>query len=68
MGHLMTYREVASLYRVTPRTVRTWAAKGAITVTRTPSGRPRALVIEEESGSSGQNPIVSVPVVRDTAE
>jgi excisionase family DNA binding protein len=38
---LLTVREVATFYRVTPRTVETWIAKGAITAVRTPSGQPR---------------------------
>lgn len=38
---LLTYREVATFYQVTPRTVRNWAHKGAIPVVRTPSGTPR---------------------------
>lgn len=38
---LMTYQQAATFYAVTVRTVQTWAEKGAITVVRTPSGRPR---------------------------
>jgi predicted site-specific integrase-resolvase len=38
---LMTFNQVADFYQVTPRTVRNWADKGAITVVRTPSGSPR---------------------------
>lgn len=38
---LMTFQQVATFYQVTPRTVRNWADKGAITVVRTPSGAPR---------------------------
>ena len=41
MGHLMTFQQVARFYAVTPRTVRNWAEKGAISVVRTPSGHPR---------------------------
>lgn len=50
---LFTYREVASHFRVSERTVRTWASKGAIDVVRTPSGRPRVRLDAEEGGSSG---------------
>lgn len=38
---LLTYRQVADFWKVTPRTVRLWAEKGAIPVVRTPSGQPR---------------------------
>lgn len=38
---LMTFQQVASFYQVTPRTVRNWADKGAITVVLTPTGAPR---------------------------
>jgi len=38
---LMTFQQVAQFYAVTPRTVRNWAEKGAVTVVRTPSGAPR---------------------------
>lgn len=38
---LMTFRQVATFYAVTPRTVRRWADKGALTVVRTPTGQPR---------------------------
>lgn len=38
---LMTFRQVATFYAVTPRTVRNWADKGALPVVRTPMGQPR---------------------------
>lgn len=38
---LLTFQQVSQFYSVTPRTVRTWADKGAITVVRTPGGQPR---------------------------
>jgi len=38
---LMTFRQVAMFYAVTPRTVRNWADKGALPVVRTPAGQPR---------------------------
>jgi predicted site-specific integrase-resolvase len=41
MDRLMTFKQVADHYAVTPRTVRNWADKGAIEVVRTPSGHPR---------------------------
>jgi predicted site-specific integrase-resolvase len=38
---LMTFRQVATFYAVTPRTVRNWADKGALPIVRTPMGQPR---------------------------
>jgi predicted site-specific integrase-resolvase len=38
---LMTFQQVATFYAVTPRTVRRWVDKGAVSVVRTPSGQPR---------------------------
>ena len=38
---LLTFQQVSEFYAVTPRTVRTWAEKGAITVVHTPGGHPR---------------------------
>ena len=53
---LLTYKQTADLYGVTPRTVRRWAEKGAVVVTKTPGGRPR--VIEADtSGQTGNNRI-----------
>lgn len=37
----LTVKEYAHAERVTERTVRTWIAKGAVSVRRTPSGRVR---------------------------
>jgi len=63
MTREMTQKEYAAMERVTTRTVRTWIAKGAVQVRRTPGGRVRVLIIgaeqlqkrknEEERGSSG---------------
>lgn len=38
---LLRDRDVAELFDVSERTIRTWRAKGALPVVRTPSGRPR---------------------------
>lgn len=38
---LLTFRQVATFYSVTRRTVERWAEKGAIAVVRTPTGTPR---------------------------
>lgn len=38
---LLTFNQVATFYSVTPRTVRNWADKGALTIVRTPTGQPR---------------------------
>lgn len=51
---LLTYRQVAARYGVTTRTVRTWAAKGAVSTTRTPGGRPRVVEVEEGGSVGGQ--------------
>lgn len=53
---LLTYRQIAARYQVTERTVRNWAAKGAISTTQTPGGRPR-VIIAEECGNIGNNTI-----------
>lgn len=59
-NNLLTFRQVADFYAVTPRTVRNWADKGAIPVVRTPTGQPRVPSIaisttakEETSGNLG---------------
>lgn len=55
---LLTFAQVATFYQVTPRTVRTWADKGAVTVVRTPSGAPRvpasACVAPQDKGDSAK--------------
>jgi excisionase family DNA binding protein len=38
---LLTPREVASIYRVDPKTVARWANAGRLTATRTPGGHRR---------------------------
>lgn len=43
---LLTFRQVASFYSVTRRTVERWAEKGAIAVVRTPTGTPRVPATE----------------------
>ena len=53
---LMTFRQVAAFYAVTPRTVRNWAEKGAIPVVRTPTGQPRVpatAISTKDSETSG---------------
>ena len=40
---LLTVKEYAALYQVTERTVRTWIAKGAVVVHRTPGGGIRLI-------------------------
>lgn len=44
-----TVKEFAAIERVTPRTVHTWIAKGAIEVRRTPGGGLRIIVRGESS-------------------
>lgn len=44
---LLTYREVAAHYRVSERTVRHWAQKGAVEIIRTPGGSPRVVLPSE---------------------
>ena len=61
MTRELTVKEYAAVERVTPRTVWTWIAKGAVPVRRTPGGRVRVLILgaaqlqsmksEEASGS-----------------
>lgn len=56
---LLTMKQVAIFYGVTPRTVRNWAEKGAITVVRTPTGQPRipasACAAPERKGETSGN-------------
>ena len=44
----MTVKQYAAREQVTERTVRTWIAKGAIRVRRTPGGRVRVFVADPE--------------------
>jgi len=39
--HLLTRKEVASLFRVHPRTIKRWTADGKLTAIVTPGGSPR---------------------------
>lgn len=44
----MTVKEFAHREQVTQRTVRTWIAKGAVPVRRTPGGGVRVLILGSE--------------------
>jgi excisionase family DNA binding protein len=41
MPTLLTRKEVASLFRVSPRTIKRWTADGKLTAILTPGGSPR---------------------------
>lgn len=45
MTRELTIKEYAAVERVTTRTVRTWIAKGAVPVRRTPGGGVRILIL-----------------------
>ena len=48
MTREMTVKEYAAAERVTPRTVRTWIAKGAVPVRRTAGGGVRVLILTDQ--------------------
>lgn len=60
MKHELTVKELAAAERVTERTVRSWIAKGAVDVRRTPGGGIRiatsasTMKSAEHSGSSSR--------------
>lgn len=58
---LLTPGEVASLFRVDPKTVTRWAAAGRIGSIRTPGGHRRFRESEVRALLQGELPAVSVP-------
>ncbi|WP_271216348.1 BldC family transcriptional regulator [Streptosporangium carneum] len=53
-GRLLTPGEVASMFRVDPKTVTRWAREGRLTFTRTPGGQRRYWETEVRALLRGQ--------------
>ncbi len=60
-GRLLTPGEVASLFRVDPKTVTRWAAAGRISSIRTPGGHRRFRESEVRALLEGGRTEVSIP-------
>lgn len=58
---LLTPGEVATMFRVDPKTVTRWAASGRITSIRTPGGHRRFPEVEVHALLRGETPAPSVP-------
>ena len=66
-GRLLTPGEVATLFRVDPKTVTRWAAAGRISSIRTPGGHRRFREAEVRALLEGSSEIPAQPVPGRTA-
>ena len=65
---LLTPGEVASLFRVDPKTVTRWAAAGRISSIRTPGGHRRFRESEVRALLHGDAPATTAPAPRSSLE